>query len=100
MTKEEFENLSIEKIFVLDNLVKIVINCKIMVYLLNVQISLEKMKQMFILKRYKMNRIKIPKIIVEVPGIEIEVPQLDEGVVKELEDDSLLKEILEEIEEE
>lgn len=46
-----------------------------------------------------MEKIKIPKIIIEVPGIEIEVPQLDEEVLKELEDDSLLKGILEELEE-
>lgn len=46
-----------------------------------------------------MEKIELPKIIVEVPGIEIEVPQLDENILKELEDDSLLKEILEELEE-
>lgn len=45
-----------------------------------------------------MEKIELPKIIVEVPGIEIEVPQLDENILKELEDDSLLKEILEELE--
>lgn len=37
-----------------------------------------------------MGKIELPKIIVEVPGIEIEVPQLDENI---------LKEILEELEE-
>jgi hypothetical protein len=46
-----------------------------------------------------MGKIELPKIIVEVPGIEIEVPQLDENILKELEDNSLLKEILEELEE-
>lgn len=46
-----------------------------------------------------MEKIKIPKIIVEVPEIKIEIPQLDEDVLKELENDSSLKEILEELEE-
>lgn len=46
-----------------------------------------------------MKKIELPKIIVEVPGIEIEVPQLDENILKELKDDSLLKEILKELEE-
>ena len=46
-----------------------------------------------------MGKIELPKIIVEVPGIKIELPQLDENILKELEDNSLLKEILEELEE-